>query len=95
MSKYICDYNAVMDAGSKLCDISKKINLESNKYYAGIDSDLANWTGVAKDSFTLSNNSQFEIMRYQASYLNALGEYVKKSSERIETLDSELSKMEI
>ena len=95
MSRYVCDYKQVTNSGIKMCDAATKMRSAANKYSSGIDTNLAKWTGEAKDAFTSSNAKQIELMNAQAEYLEVLGEFMKKASNEIEKLDIELSSLEI
>lgn len=95
MSKYVCDYEQVKNAGRKLCEEAATLKSTVSKYFSGINSDMAKWTGVAKDSFNSSNDSQIELMNNEVEYLNSLGIFIKDAAQKIESLDNDLSKLEI
>ena len=95
MSKYVCDFGQVTNAGGKLVNAGNKLKNTASSYSSGIESNLSQWTGVAKDSFSSSNASQVEAMNAQGTYLCQLGEFIKTAAKNIETLDNDLASLEI
>lgn len=95
MSKYVCDFGQVESAGGKLVNAGNKLKNAASSYSSGIESNLSQWTGVAKDSFSSSNAEQVDAMNSQGSYLCKLGEFVKTAAKNIEQLDNELASLEI
>ena len=95
MSKYVCDFDQVNSAGSKLCSTAAKMRSDASNYSSGIEASLSKWTGTAKDSFITSNAKQIELMNSQAEYLDSLGEFMKRAAKEIQDLDGELSTLEI
>lgn len=95
MAKYVCDFAEVYSAGEKLCAAASDMNSAVGTYSSTIASDLSTWTGTAKTSFETSNKTQVDTAKKDCEYVNALGEFVKKSSQSIQALEEELAALSI
>ena len=95
MAKYVCDFAEVYSAGEKLCQAASDMGAAVSAYNSTISSDLGTWTGTAKNAFTTTNDSQVKQANTDVAYINALGEFIKKSSQSIQALDEELAKLNI
>ena len=95
MSRYVCNYSEVEKAAKLLDEAAQNMKSFTNHYSTYINVNLSQWEGVAKNSFSSSNDKQIEMMNSQAEYLESLGEFVKDASYKIKTKDEELTKLEI
>ena len=91
MAKYVCDYDQVTKIGENLCKSAEDVKTAVNTYSSSIESDLSSWTGVAKDSYSTTNNEQVQTTIKDAEYVNALGEFIKDASSQIQAKDEELA----
>ena len=95
MAKYVCDFAEVQAAGEKLCQTASDMTSAIDTYSSTIESDLSTWTGTAKSSFESTNTTQVTTAKADAQYINALGEFVKKASQSIQSLEEELASLSI
>ena len=95
MAKYVCDFAEVYSAGEKLCTAASDMKSAVGTYSSTIASDLSTWTGTAKTSFESTNKTQVESATKDCEYVNALGEFVKKASQSIQSLEEELAGLSI
>ena len=97
MNKYVCDYEQVNKAAKLLLDAAQNMKSCTNKYSKSINADLSKWEekGIAKTAFSSSNDRLVEMMNSYAEYLEALGEFVKDASKKIDAQDKELAEMNI
>ena len=95
MAKYVCDFAEVYAAGEKLCQAATDLTSAVGTYSSSIEGDLSSWTGSAKQAFQTTNNTQVTTAKADATYINALGEFVKKSSQSIQSLEEQLSGLSI
>ncbi len=95
MAKYVCDFEQVYSTGEKLCQSAVEMAEALNTYSSTVKSDLSTWSGNAKSAFDNTNNTQVNTSKEDASYVNALGEFVKSSSKSIESLEEELATLSI
>ena len=95
MAKYVCDFEEVYSTGGKLCQAAVDMANSLNTYSSGIASDLSTWKGNAKSSFNSTNKTQVSTSKQDASYVYALGEFVKSSSKSIQSLEEELASLSI
>ena len=95
MPKYVCDFEQVYSIGESLCNVSNDIHSSVTSYSSNISSDLSSWEGVAKDSFVLTNDSHIENVEKDLKYINEFGEFIKKASKDIESLETELASLKI
>ena len=91
MAKYVCDTDTVKSIGEKLCQTASDISNGVQSYSSSIESDLSTWTGTAKESFNSSNATYVTTAKTDATYINALGEFVKNAAESIQSLEDELA----
>ena len=95
MAKYVCDFEQVYTAGEKVCQAASELSTAISNYSSHIDSDLSTWTGNAKGSFTTTNTSQVQLANQNATYVNALGEFIKTTSKSIQQLEEQLASLSI
>ena len=95
MAKYVCDFETVTAAGEKLCKAATDINTAIGTYSSSIDSNLSSWDGTAKSSFEKSNTTHISTAKKDATEVNELGEFVKKASKSIKSLEDELAALKI
>ena len=95
MAKYECDFAEVYAAGEKLCQAAPDMNSAVGTYSSTIESDLSTWTGTAKTSFQSTNTTQVNAAKTDVAYINALGEFIKKSSQSIQSLEEQLAALSI
>ncbi len=95
MAKYVCDFAEVYSAGEKLCQAANDMNTAVGTYSSTIESDLSTWTGTAKSSFQTTNTQQVNTAKTDVAYINALGEFIKKASQSIQSLEEQLAGLSI
>ena len=95
MPKYVCDFEQVYSIGESLCTVSNDIHSNVTSYSSKIDGDLSSWDGVAKYAFVKTNESHIQNVEKDLTYINEFGEFIKKSSKEIESLESELASLKI
>ena len=95
MAKYVCDFEEVYSTGEKLCSAAVDMATAINTYSSTVKNDLSTWSGNAKSSFDTTNQAQVSTSKDDASYINALGEFVKASSKSIQSLEEELASLSI
>ena len=95
MAKYVCDFGEVTSIGNQVCDAVSTLEAAVNTYSSRIESDLASWTGIAKDSFNTTNAEQVAMATADLTYVRELGEFIKTCSKSIEDLENELATLSI
>lgn len=95
MAKYVCDFDEVYAAGEKLCQAASDMGRAINTYSTSVGSDLSSWTGTAKQAFESTNATQVSTATTDSQYINALGEFIKKSAQSIKSLEDELAGLSI
>lgn len=95
MAKYICDFGEVTAVGEKVIEAATTLESAVNTYSTKIESDLATWSGISKDSFTQTNASQVAAAKADLSYTKSLGEFIKTCSKSIEELEQQLAALSI
>lgn len=97
MAKYVCDFDQVKSAGDKLCSAADEMGDSVTTYSTNIfdDNNLASWTGPASDSFREVSEQQVEETTSHADDVRALGEFIQKVVEAIQSLEEELAGLSI
>ncbi len=95
MAKYVCDFEQVYSTGEKICQAASELSAAISSYSSTIGSDLSTWNGSAKGSFESTNASQVQLANSNATYVNALGEFVKGASKSIQQLEEQLASLSI
>ena len=95
MAKYVCDFAQVNSIGQKMCQVASDMTSAVSNYSSKIESDLSSWEGAAKSSFQSTCEGQVSTATDDATYINALGEFIQSAAQSIETLEGELSSLNI
>lgn len=95
MAKYVCDVEQVTAAGDNLIKMASTLKSNVSSYSREITSDLANWTGSAKNSFSPQCDSQVELAQDASDEAQKIGEFLKSSAQAIQSLDDELASLSI
>ncbi len=95
MAKYVCDFGEVTSVGEKVIETATTLEAAVNTYSSRIESDLASWTGTAKDSFKTTNASQVSAAVSDLNYVKSLGDFIKNASKSIEELETQLAALSI
>ena len=95
MAKYVCDFEQVSSIGNKVCDAASDMLSSLTTYSSSIESNLSSWSGDAKSSFSTTNSSLVSQTNADFEYINSLGEFIKASSEAIQSVEEELAGMKI
>ena len=95
MAKYVCDFGEVTSVGEKFIETATTLEAAVNTYSSRIESDLASWTGTAKDSFKTTNASQVSAAVSDLNYVKSLGDFIKNASKSIEELETQLAALSI
>lgn len=95
MAKFVCDYAQVSAAGDKLISAASTLTSATTTYGANIESDLQGWTGDAKNAFMTTCKSQVDVASAKAANINAFGEFVKSSAQKIQELDDQLAALSL
>ncbi len=95
MAKYVCDFATVSSIGQSLIESSGEMNTSIKTYSGSIESDLSQWDGKAKGSYTTVNSGQIEAANSDSQEMESLGNFIKGASEAIEKLETELAGLDI
>lgn len=95
MSKYVCDFGQVSEAGNKLIEAASQMRESINRYSSGIDSSLSSWSGQAKNSYSKQSSNQASIVNKKADELNDFGEFIVNAAKSISQLEDELASIRI
>ncbi len=95
MAKYVCDFEQVSSIGNEICEAVSDMLSSLTTYSSNIESNLSSWSGEAKSSFTATNSSLISQTTSDFEYINSLGEFIKASSEAIQSVEEELAAMKI
>ena len=95
MPKYVCDVEQVYSLGEKVCQIAQDIGSSVTDYSGRIDSELASWTGTAKQAFTQTNATQVQTATEDTKYIDELGTFIKNASQQIQALEEQLASLAI
>lgn len=95
MAKYVCDFESVNGIANNINNIAKEMALSLSNYENNITSTLSGWTGEAKNKFIESNNAQIAIVKQNIEYLNQTAEFLKKASQSIQEVESNLASLSI
>ena len=95
MAKFVCDFEQVTSIGEKLCQSSKELESSISTYSSSMESGLSSWSGSAKEAFQNTNNELIQVASSDFSNINDLGEFIKKASSSIQSLEEELSNLQI
>lgn len=95
MARFVCDFETVNSISERLSDTANNLVTAVDNYNTNIESSVSGWTGEAKDTFVSSNNTKTESMKQEIQMVSELADFLKKSSNAIETLDESLASMDI
>lgn len=95
MAKFVCDFEAVREAGEKLITTASDMDASIKEYDTNIQSDLEGWEGASKNSFGVAHTGQIVNAVAVNELADRLGRYVKTVADKIEQLENELSNIEI
>ena len=95
MAKYICDYAQVSAAGDKVIEAANELLQATSNYSTKLSQDLSGWSGAAKTSFESQNSNREQVAISQAKRMGEFGEFVKDSSNQIQSLDETLASLQI
>ena len=95
MAKYVCDFDAVIEAGNKL--VTEGGNLESavTSYSSKISSDLSGWKGTAKSSFETVSTTKTADVKAFAADMKTIGEFIVSTAKAIQECDNQCAAQKI
>ena len=91
MAKYVCDFDQVNQIGEKVCEAATEMESSIMTYSTNMDSDLNDWSGNAKNAFSITKEKQVGAARQDCAYIKELGEFIKLSSQTIRDLEEQLA----
>ncbi len=95
MAKYVCDYEQLNSAATKLNDAANVLRTDINTYAADITNSLSSWDGSAKGSFTKQCEGQVKLAVAKADEATLAAEYIKTAVQEIQSTDEELASLKI
>lgn len=96
MAKYVCDFSKVNEIANNIIKSSDEMKASIDKYSSTLESSmLSQWSGVAKDSFDKANKNYVDCLIASSKSIEALGNFIKESSDAISAAESELSSLTI
>ncbi len=95
MGKYVCDFDKVNSIGEKICSVAEEMEKSITNYDSQIKDDLSSWDGSAKSSFQNACDNQVLAAKSTSANMNEVGEFIKSAAEAINSLETELSSIEI
>lgn len=95
MAKYVCDFDAVRDAGEKLATTASEMQSSIDTYSTTIEGDLEGWESASKTSYMAANEEQKAKAKSVNEYATKMSEYVIMVADKIEDLENELASINI
>lgn len=95
MAKYVCDFQAVRDAATKLGQTAGDMTASIDTYSSTIESDLEGWESASKTSYMVANEEQKAKIKSVNEYATNMSEYIKLVADSIEQLENELANLNI
>lgn len=95
MAKYVYDFNQINTIASKLISSAADLTKSTNKFVSDVETELATWTGDAKNFFDEQTRIQAKYSLLKAHSYNCLGEYLKAHVQKIDNLEQSLSNNKI
>lgn len=95
MAKYVCEYEVVKSAASKLDSYATTMEGELSSYISNVNETISNWSGIAKEKYVASTNNHIATIRHNINQVRALSEFIKKAADAIESTDQSLASLSI
>ena len=95
MAKYVCDYDMVDTIANNVKNLANNMKDTAANYEATITSDLATWSGEAKENFMASNQEQVIVINKNLDSAIEMAEFIIKAAQAIEQTDAELATLTI
>jgi len=89
--KIVCDFEKIKEELTNMNNSITEMNTQLTQYTTSVAQDLTSWTGVAKEAFELTNTDQVETTNTHVTDLENITNFVEKSVEQIEALESKLA----
>ncbi len=95
MAKYVCDYDQLSSAATKLSDAANVLKTDVSNYATNMTSSLSTWEGSAKNSFTKQCEGQVKLATAKADEALQLAQYIKTAIQEIQKTDEEIAALKI
>ena len=96
MPKYVCDFDTVRDAATKIQEAAAEMQSEIENYSKTIEQSLSGWDSiVAKVAFIIVNQRKVEAALMASAYANQLGLYIEDAANSIEALEEGFTQTKI
>lgn len=91
MAKYVCDFNAVKQAGKNIATAGENMTSSVTTYTSTIEANTSGWDSITKDSYVTVNEAEIENMNNLATSVSEFGKFIEDAATQIEELENDLA----